>query len=213
MSKVKEENRPNPKIGKRLKELILSKGLSQSKIARDLHYSNNTISNIVNGYNYLSPDMASNLSEYLGVSKEYLLCESDYPNGHWKNLAKDISEMNINTGYYHQCFTSDIIIMYDDDIEAFRLSNKKTKEIRYATKDQLDDYCKYVLKQKTSVQKLFWDLLENQIVDGHKTPHNMPRIETKVEHYRDPETGEPYTKKFYKDDKGKWKVGGADDLT
>ena len=72
----------NKKVGKRVKELYKSHGMTQAKLAEALGYSDqNTISQIVNGHRSLTPEAANTLVRmFPEVSLDWLLGRSDYKN-------------------------------------------------------------------------------------------------------------------------------------
>lgn len=167
MSKAKtSQNKPDPmlvEVGQRLKQTIISRGFNQTQIARMINYSNNAISNIVNGYNRLTPDLADQLAEILDVTPDYLLGKAKHPTKWTTDFFDDINQKNIE--YYKHYLPPSVAVEYDPKIEAFRLADKKTREVRLATKDQLDDFCRYMKGQFNNAQKLFWNVLEYQITD------------------------------------------------
>ena len=152
----------DPEIAKRLKETIASRGWKQAELAREIDYSNNAISNLVNGYNRLTPELAEKLAMILDVTPEYLLGTSEHMTKWTKDLHDDINQRNIECYKYY--LPPNITIVYDPKAEAYRLVDEKSKEVRLATKAQLDDFYKYIKKQISTTQKLFWDILEYQIV-------------------------------------------------
>lgn len=76
----------NPKCGQRLKECLKNSRISQKDFAKKSKYTPQYISSIISGKKRLSLEAAMIFSETLSkmsgynISKEYLLCESDYLN-------------------------------------------------------------------------------------------------------------------------------------
>lgn len=73
----------------RLKILRTEKGETLEKIAEYLNVTIQTISNYENEKRDMSPDIILKLSEYFGVSTDYLLGKSDVKNPSTLNLTKD----------------------------------------------------------------------------------------------------------------------------
>ena len=65
------------KIGERLRELRLEKGIGQNKLASDLKLSNASISYWENGKQEPTASALHKLSLYFNVSVDYLLCLTD----------------------------------------------------------------------------------------------------------------------------------------
>lgn len=65
-------------FAERLKNLRKEKGLSQSKLAEELHITQRKISYLETGH--LEPDLKTllNISNYFGVSCDYLIGKSEY---------------------------------------------------------------------------------------------------------------------------------------
>lgn len=65
-------------FAERLKNLRKEKGLSQSKLAEELHITKRKISYLETGQ--LEPDLKTllNISNYFGVSCDYLIGKSEY---------------------------------------------------------------------------------------------------------------------------------------
>ncbi len=63
----------------RLKELRLSRGITQLKLAMDLHMNQNSISRYENGSREPSITDLLLLADYFGVSIDYLLGRTDNP--------------------------------------------------------------------------------------------------------------------------------------
>lgn len=67
-------------LGKRLRELRLLRGLNQTDIAEIIEVNPSTVSLYESGKRTLSVDKIQILSEYLGVTSDYLLGLTDKPN-------------------------------------------------------------------------------------------------------------------------------------
>lgn len=63
----------------RIKELRKQKGISQLKMAMDLHTSQNTISRYERGEREPGVDELVKIADYFGVSVDYLLERTDKP--------------------------------------------------------------------------------------------------------------------------------------
>ena len=66
----------------RLKEVRKSKGISQTKLAMDLHTSQNTISRYETGEREPGLDELIRLADYFNISIDYLLERTDDPRLH-----------------------------------------------------------------------------------------------------------------------------------
>lgn len=77
---MKTKKELNPNQGKRLKECIIAKGISQKELAEKSGYSEQYISYIVRKKKNMSSDSAKVFAEILDVDAEYLLCETDDKN-------------------------------------------------------------------------------------------------------------------------------------
>ncbi len=64
----------------RLKELRKKRGISQVKLALDLHTTQNSISRYETGERQADYDMLIAIADYFGVSIDYLLGRTDNPN-------------------------------------------------------------------------------------------------------------------------------------
>ena len=64
----------------RLKELRKKRGVSQVKLALDLHTTQNSISRYETGERQADYDMLIAMADYFGVSIDYLLGRTDNPN-------------------------------------------------------------------------------------------------------------------------------------
>ena len=64
----------------RLKELRKKRGVSQVKLALDLHTTQNSISRYETGERQADYDMLIAIADYFGVSIDYLLGRTDNPN-------------------------------------------------------------------------------------------------------------------------------------
>lgn len=73
---AKSSNGYQTAISDRLKELRLSKGLSQAELAVELHLSSTTINRYEHGLREPSLDILCGFAEFFGVDFNYLL---DYP--------------------------------------------------------------------------------------------------------------------------------------
>ncbi len=63
----------------RLKELRVSKGISQLKLAMDLSMNQNSISRYENGQREADYTTLIRIADYFDVSIDYLLCRTDNP--------------------------------------------------------------------------------------------------------------------------------------
>ena len=77
MQSKEEKQELDKRIGKRFKELIRSRGLTQQQVADAIPLSKQSISNICSGHQDITPNV-SRFAEFFGVSTDYLLCRSDY---------------------------------------------------------------------------------------------------------------------------------------
>lgn len=77
------------KIGKRLKECLNDKYLSQNEFADEIGYTPQYISRIINGKKVLSKDAAKKFSEVLNVSVDYLFCKTDFKTENDFRIAND----------------------------------------------------------------------------------------------------------------------------
>lgn len=64
----------------RLKELRKKRGVSQVKLALDLHTTQNSISRYETGERQADYDMLIAIADYFGVSIDYLLGRTENPN-------------------------------------------------------------------------------------------------------------------------------------
>ena len=64
----------------RLKELRKKRGISQVKLALDLHTTQNSISRYETGERQADYDMLIAIADYFGVSIDYLLGRTENPN-------------------------------------------------------------------------------------------------------------------------------------
>ena len=64
----------------RLKELRKKRGVSQVKLALDLHTTQNSISRFDTGERQADYDMLIAIADYFGVSIDYLLGRTENPN-------------------------------------------------------------------------------------------------------------------------------------
>ena len=78
MAKKKDNRVASATVGKRIKELRVSKGLSQAKLGSKVGLSQEMISKIENGQSELYPDYQLKFAEYFNVSSEYLLTGREY---------------------------------------------------------------------------------------------------------------------------------------
>ncbi|WP_195421678.1 helix-turn-helix domain-containing protein [Faecalicatena contorta] len=87
---MKLNNELNNESGKRLKESIRNKHITQKKLALETHFSEQYISNIINGKKPMTVTAAKQFSKILGISESYLLCESDLIN----ESVIDVQDLN-----------------------------------------------------------------------------------------------------------------------
>ena len=74
-------------FGRRLKELRLSRGLSQAELAAQLHLSSTTINRYEHGLREPSLDVLMAVAEFFSVDINYLLCySSESPRQYSTNL-------------------------------------------------------------------------------------------------------------------------------
>ncbi len=72
----------------RLKELRQARNISQSKFAKDMGVAQNTVSNWENGNRLIDADTISAISDYFGVTADYLL-------GKTNNIEKTPAEADV----------------------------------------------------------------------------------------------------------------------
>ena len=75
-----EDNRIQVNIGNRIKKLRQERELTQKELASALGVGASTIGMYETGKRSLDNEMLSNMSNYFGVSSDYLLCISDIRN-------------------------------------------------------------------------------------------------------------------------------------
>lgn len=66
----------------RLKEIRKARGISQVRLAIDLHISQNTVSRYETGEREADYATLIRIADYFGVSVDYLLCRTDDPTFH-----------------------------------------------------------------------------------------------------------------------------------
>ena len=76
-SRHKKTDMSNVKSGKRLKELLDEKKMTQVELAELTNYTPQHIHNIIKGHRNMSREAAHTFAQILGISEEYLLCEID----------------------------------------------------------------------------------------------------------------------------------------
>ncbi|MCI6093251.1 helix-turn-helix domain-containing protein [bacterium] len=91
----------NKNCGKRLKECIKDKGMTQKDLSVKSHFTIQYISNIVTGKKPMTITAAKIFSECLGVSESYLLCECDYKT----NEEAERAQMESDTRASGYCMT------------------------------------------------------------------------------------------------------------
>ena len=69
----------NQQFGERLQQLRKKKGITQLKIALDLHFSQNSISQFENGKRHPDYKTLISFADYFDVSIDYLLQRTDDP--------------------------------------------------------------------------------------------------------------------------------------
>lgn len=75
---MKIKRKLNPKQGKRLKECIEAKKMTQKELSKKSGYSEQYISYIINEKKNMSLESARAFAKILDVDAEYLLCETEY---------------------------------------------------------------------------------------------------------------------------------------
>lgn len=110
----------------RLKYLRTEKGESLEKIAQYLNVTIQTISNYENEKRDMSPDTIIKLSDYFGVSTDYLLGKSNIRN--IESITIDMDEVDIacSNGIRGLNETNKMIVK--NTIEALRLKQEKDEE-------------------------------------------------------------------------------------
>lgn len=69
----------NQQFGERLHQLRKKKGITQLKIAFDLHFTQNSISQFENGKRHPDSKTLISFADYFDVSIDYLLQRTDNP--------------------------------------------------------------------------------------------------------------------------------------
>lgn len=80
-------------LGERIKNLRISKGLSQEALGSELRLSKQTISNYENGDRDPGLDTIIKLSDIFNVDTDYLLCKSEVKNIANSNKIQDLLKM------------------------------------------------------------------------------------------------------------------------
>lgn len=76
----------NPEQGKRLRECLKNKRMSQKELSEKSGYTPQHINNIIGGTRNMSQESAEIFANILEVRKEYLLCKDDFKN--FNSIAK-----------------------------------------------------------------------------------------------------------------------------
>lgn len=75
---MKSKSKINPECGRRLKEVLKEKRVTQLALAEQCGYTQVYISNIVKGKRPMTYEASKHFAKALKVRQEYLLCKDDY---------------------------------------------------------------------------------------------------------------------------------------
>ena len=129
MAKAKKK-KVDLEVGRRIQAMLTLQGITQSELARRIGYSNNAISNLVNGYNNLTPRTAQKIADILGCLPEYFL------------------------------YGTSLVEFSDDEANLTQRINTKNKKTRYSDDDLIEAYCLNALNDLNCAQQRICQLLE-----------------------------------------------------
>lgn len=116
--------------GERIKEYRKKNNLTQSQLANKINVSSQVVSNWEREYTSLSKDDLATLTRVLGVTADFLLCNTDKPDGTSNQSKISRYNENINTAFYDMDNITDEEKEYlETQLEIFRkIKGKKTKD-------------------------------------------------------------------------------------
>ena len=137
----------NQIIGKRIRNVIKLKGLTQKEVAEQIFYQENSFSEMLSGKKGISKENLVKLSEILGCSTDYFLGLNDFPS---KNpLVPDIADYTGLTD-----FAIESLHMYKNADPYKKYKNIPVPDPRFP------DYTIEQLKEEYGDDKLFVSLVE-----------------------------------------------------